>query len=53
MLIEFLAQFKVEIIKYLLLQKQNNKTLKKVDKKELDNLDNFLRFYGEKSFNKK
>ena len=35
------------------MQKQNNKNLKNVEKKELDVLDRFLRFYGEKRLNTK
>jgi hypothetical protein len=35
------------------MQKQNNKKLKKVDKKELTTLDRFLSIYGEKRLNTK
>ena len=44
----FLAQFKFEILKQKFMQKQNNKKLKKVDKKQLDILDRFLRILWRK-----
>ena len=44
----FLAQFKVEILQLLFMQKQNDKKLKKLVKKELGILDKFLRILWRK-----
>jgi len=48
LIVFFLAHFKVEILKKQFMQKHNNKKLKKVDKKELDILDRFLRIFWRK-----
>ena len=48
LIVFFFAQFKVEILKLKLMQKQNRKKIKSFDKKELDVLDRFLRILWRK-----
>ena len=44
----FKFHFKVEILKLLFMEKQNDKKIKRVDKKELDIIDRFLRILWRK-----